>query len=258
MKTLNAVATLAVLALALPAAALAHEGAATVSCTGADFSFANFAAGSNTVNYKVTVDSNTVAEGTYVLNLAGGKEGHLVVPLAVHDTHTVKAFAWWGPAGVQNGETRPAGSPPLANTVVQCPAAPPPPPSAPAPVAPAPAAVAPPAPPAAIVVKGEQVRSAPTPRLAVQATCGSRHVRVTVSGQLMRQVRIAVSGRHARTIKVSPGARSVTTLVALRRHGPVVQAVTTRVTFRNGARPRNMVAPARRCGQVAVLPEFTG
>jgi hypothetical protein len=257
MKTLKAVAALAVLALVLPAAALAHTGAATVSCTSADFSFQRFAAGSNTVNYRVTVDGATAAEGTYKLDLAGGSEGHLAVALTLHDTHQVQALAWWGPAGVENGETRPAGSPPLANQLVHCPAAPPPPVATPGPAPLAPVAAPTPA-PAAINVLADRASSAPTARLAVQAACASRHVRVTVNGRLMRQVRVSVNGRHARTVNVRSGARSITTLVALRRTGARVQMVTTRVSFRNGAHARTMSAPARRCTPVTVVPQFTG
>jgi hypothetical protein len=253
MKTLTAVAALAALALVLPGGALAHTGAATVSCTAADFSFQDFDAGSNTVYYKVTVDNATAAEGTFTLNANGGQGGHLTVPLTLHDTHQVKAFSWWGPDSTQTGETRPAGSPPLADQLVHCPAAPPvavPSPAA-APAAPAPA-------PAAVGVLAERASSAPTARLALQSACASRHVRVTVSGRLMRQVRVSVNGRHARTVNVGPGARSISTLVALRRPGPRVQVVTTRVSFRNGSRARTMSAPARRCSPVTVIPQFTG
>jgi len=256
MKTLKAVAALAALALVLPAGALAHTGAATVSCTVAGFSFQDFDAGSNTINYKVTVDDATAAEGTFTLNASGGREGHLTVPLTLHDTHQVKAFAWWGPAGTQTGETRPAGSPPLADQLVHCPAAPPPVATpSPAPVTPAPALA--PA-PAAIKVLADRASSAPTARLAVQAVCASRRVRVTVSSRLMRQVRVSVNGRHARTVNVGSGARSITTLVALRRTGARVQIVTTRVSFRNGAHARTMSAPARSCAPVTVIPQFTG
>jgi hypothetical protein len=253
MKTLTAVAALAALALVLPGGALAHTGVATVSCTAADFSFQDFDAGSNTVYYKVTVDNATAAEGTFTLNANGGQGGHLTVPLTLHDTHQVKAFSWWGPDSTQTGETRPAGSPPLADQLVHCPAAPPvavPSPAA-APAAPAPA-------PAAVGVLAERASSAPTARLALQSACASRHVRVTVSGRLMRQVRVSVNGRHARTVNVGPGARSISTLVALRRPGPRVQVVTTRVSFRNGSRARTMSAPARRCSPVTVIPQFTG
>jgi hypothetical protein len=255
MKTFKAAGALALFALAfLPAAALGHTGAATVSCTGADFSFQDFPAGSNTINYKVTLDSGIAAEGTYRLDANGGREGHLVVALSLHDTHQVKAFAWWGPAGVENGETRPADSAALADQVLSCPATPAPAPVAPSAIAP----VAAPAPaPATIGVLGEQVR-APAVRVAVQSACAARHTRVTVAARLMRQVRVSVAGRRARVIHVRPGARSVSALVALRRRGPAVQAVTTRITFRNGAPARTLTAAARRCGQAAVLPQFTG
>src|SRR4051794_35054919 len=100
MKMLIRVGVVALLALACsPAAALAHTGAATVSCTGAELSFAKFQAGSNTVNYKVTVDGVTAAQGTYVLDQVGGTQGHLSVPLTIYDSHQVTAYAWWGPAG---------------------------------------------------------------------------------------------------------------------------------------------------------------
>jgi hypothetical protein len=257
VKTLKAVAALAVVALGFPAAAFAHTGAATVSCTAATFNFVKFQAGSNTVNYQVTVDGATAAQGTYKLDVAGGTQGKLAVPLALNDTHRVKAYAWWGPAGIQDGHTRLATSPPLADKVLNCPPAPPPPP-APAPIAPAPVVVAAPAAPPASAVAGVSVSSAPTARLAIQAACATRHVRVTVSARLMRQVRFSVNGQRARTVNVSPGARSVTALVALRRNGPAVQAVTTRVSFRNGAAPRTLKAPARRCTPVAVIPQFTG
>jgi hypothetical protein len=258
MKTLIAVGTLAVLGLLLPGAAFAHIGAATVSCTGAELTYTDFPAGSNTVNYKLTVDSNTVAEGTFVLDSAGGSEGHLVVPLTLYDTHQVVAYSWWGPAGVEKGETREADSPPLADQTVHCPAAPPAPvvaPSPPAAVTVLPA-VATPTPPA-IAVLGESVRS-PTVRVTVQSACAARHARVTVAGRLMRQVRFSVTGHRARVVNVRPGARSVTALVALRRKGPAVQAVRARITFRNGAPVRTLTAAAHRCGQAAVLPQFTG
>jgi hypothetical protein len=264
MKSFKAAAGLGLVLLTFPSAALAHTAAATVSCTDAKFSFQRFSAGSNTVNYKVTVDNTTMvaAQGTFTLNEAGGSAGHLTVPLTIYGTHKVSAFAWWGPTGTQTGETRPANSPALATTVVHCAAAPLAPTPAPAPAAPAPApAAAAPAPaPAtpAIGVLSETARSSPAVRLSVQPGCAARHVRVTVSGRLMSQVRISVSGRHARTVTVKPSARSVTTLVALRRNGPAVQTVTTRITFRNGAHARRLVSPARRCSQVAVAPQFTG
>lgn len=262
MKTLKAASALALLALALlPTAALAHTGTATVSCTGADFSFAKFDAGSNTVNYQVTVDAVTAAQGTYTLDAAGGTQGHLAVPLALTDSHEVKAFAWWGPTGVQNGHTRPATSPALAQQVVHCAPAPAPPPTpltpaAPAPVAAAPVAPAPAAP--APAVAAARSRSAPTARLAVRGACTARNVRITVSGQRIREVRVSVGGRHVRTVSARSGARSVTALVPLARTGPPIQTVTTRVSFRNGAPAQTLRATARRCMSVAVSPKFTG
>jgi hypothetical protein len=270
MKMFKRSGVLALLALACsPSMALAHTGAATVSCTGAEFSFVKFQAGSNTVNYKVTVDGTTAAEGTYVLDQAGGTQGHLSVPLTIYDTHRVQAFSWWGPAGTVNGESRPASSPALADQVVHCAAAPPPitvptvptvpavpiAPAAPAPLAATPAAATP---SPTIAVAGERVISAPAARLSVQSACAATHARVTVAARLMRQVRFSVKGRPARTVDVASGRRSVTTLVALRPRGPVAQKVTTRITFRNGTRPRTLVAVARRCSSAAVLPKFTG
>ena len=264
MKVLKRAGVLAVVALVCaPAAAIAHTGAATVACTGANFSFVNFKAGSNTVNYKVTVDGATAAEGTYVLDQAGGAQGHLNVPFTLYDTHRVQAFSWWGPAGTVDGNTRPAASPALADKVVNCAAAPAPITTPVVPVAPAPAP-APAATPAAatpaptLAVAGERVVSAPAPRLYVQSACAATHVRVTVAARLMRQVRFSVKGRPARTVDVASGRRSVTALVALRPRGPVAQRVTTRITFRNGTRARTLVAVARRCSSAAVVPKFTG
>jgi hypothetical protein len=263
MKKLTRVGVVALLALACwPATALAHTGAATVSCTGAEFSFVKFQAGSNTVNYKVTVDGVTAAQGTFVLDQAGGTQGHLSVPLTIHDGHQVTAYAWWGPAGIADGHTRAASSPPLADAHVDCPAAPPAPiptPSPPAP-APAPAAAVPAAatPAPQIVVAGERVVSVPAPRLRVQETCAATHARVTVAAVQMRTVRFSVKGRPARTVTVAPGRRSVTALVPLRMRGPAAQRVTTRITFRNGTRARTLVAVARRCSSAAVAPTFTG
>jgi hypothetical protein len=251
MKMLKRAGGLALVALACsPAAAMAHTGAATVSCTGADFSFVKFQAGSNTVNYKVTVDGATAAQGTFVLDQAGGTQGHLNVPFTLYDTHRVQAFSWWGPAGTADGNTKPSSAPPLADEVVQCAPAP-----APAPAAATPAATTP-AP--TIAVAGERVVSVPAPRLIVQSACAATHARVTVAARLMRQVRFSVKGRPARTVNVGPGLRSVTALVALRPRGPVAQKVTTRITFRNGTRARTLVAVARRCSSAAVVPTFTG
>jgi hypothetical protein len=257
MKRLNTAVALALLALVcLPAAALAHVGSATVSCSGASFTWVDFDAGSNTVNYRIVVDSTTAVQGTFVLNEGGGTGGHLAVPLTLYGTHRVQANSWWGPAGTATGETRLESSPALADRMVQCQA--PPAPIATAPAAPAPAAAAPPAPAPTVAVAGERVTSAPIARLAVQESCAAKSARVTVKAVQMRQVRISVKGRPARTVTVAPGARRVATRVALRPHGAAVQKVTTRITFRNGAPARTLVAVARRCSRAAVAPTFTG
>lgn len=252
MKRLNAAVALALLSLVcLPSTAFGHIGAATVSCTGVTFTWVDFDAGSNTVNYRIDVDSTTAVQGTFVLNEGGGTSGHLTVPLTLYDTHRVQANSWWGPAGTATGETRLPSSPPLADQVVHCPAAPP------APIAPAPVpSVA--APTAMVAVAGERVSSAPTVRLSVQEACAARHARVTVKGSSMRRVSFSVKGRRARTVTVAPGARRITALVALRRHGPAVQKVTTRITFSNGAPARTLVAAARRCAPAVVVPKFAG
>jgi hypothetical protein len=262
MKMLTKAGALSLLVLACaPAAALAHTGSATVSCTGASFSFTNFQAGSNTVNYKVTVDGVTAAQGTYLLDQAGGSKGQLAVPLTIYDSHQITAYAWWGPAGIADGHTRAASAPALADAHVDCPAAPPAPvptPSPPAPAAAVPAAATPATPAPQIVVAGERVVSIPAPRLRVQETCAATHARVTVAAVQMRTVRFSVKGRPARTVTVAPGRRSVSALVPLRMRGPAAQRVTTRITFRNGTRARTLVAVARRCSSAAVAPKFTG
>ena len=84
-----ALAAFAALALMLPAVASAHTGTATVGCDGVDFHFVNFAAGSNTVHYIVTVDGTTAAQDDFTLNEAGGREGTLHVPLALTGSHVV-------------------------------------------------------------------------------------------------------------------------------------------------------------------------
>jgi hypothetical protein len=264
MKMLKKAGALSLLVLAcVPATALAHTGSATVSCTGADLTFTRFHTGSNTVDYKVTIDGVVAAQGTYVLDLAGGAQGHLAVPLTIYDSHQVTAYAWWGPAGVADGNTRPASSPPLADGHVDCPAAPVPitTPSPPATVTPAPAAAAVPAtaaPAPQIVVAGERVASVPAPRLRVQESCAATKARVTVAAVQMRTVRFSIKGHPSRTVTVAPGRRSVSALVPLRMRGPAAQRVTTRITFRNGTRARTLVAVVQRCGSAAVAPTFTG
>jgi hypothetical protein len=262
-RRLKAGGALALLALIFPAAALAHTGTAAVACTGADFQFTAFAAGANTVNYNVTVDGASAAHGTFILNANGGREGTLHVPLTVNDTHKVEAFAWWGPANVQDQDTRPVDSPALASQVLQCPVTPPtttPPPTVTPPAAAVPPAVttAPVAAPTPTnAVAGARARSA-SARLGVQRSCASRSARVTVSGRVLRRVTFFVNGRLVRSVTVPAGRRSITVPVPLRRSGAARQTITARVTFRNGARSRTLTAGATRCAQTAVRPQFTG
>ncbi len=270
-RRLKAGGALALLTLIFPASALAHTGTAAVACTGADFHFTTFAAGSNTVNYNVTVDGASAAHGTLILNANGGREGTLHVPLALNDTHKVEAFAWWGPANVQDQNTRPADSPALASQVLQCPVAPtttppvtvtPPGAAAPPAVTTAPAAATPalaptPAPTPTNAVAGARARSA-SARLGVQRSCASRSARVTVSGRVLRRVTLFVNGRLVRSVTVPAGRRSITVPVPLRRSGAARQTITARVTFRNGTHSRTLTAGATRCAHTAVRPQFTG
>ena len=78
-----------------------------MSCTGASLHFEQFAAGANTVHYRITVDGTTADQGAFTLNAEGGRTGDLQVPLSLDGTHTVEAFAWWGPDQVAGGDTRP-------------------------------------------------------------------------------------------------------------------------------------------------------
>jgi hypothetical protein len=258
IRRLAVLTAIALLALTAPDLALAHSGSATVSCTGAEFSFSSFQPGSNTVHYVVTVDQVPAAQGDFTLNAAGGEAGSLHVPLSIGGTHTVEANAWWGPEGIVGGHTRPANSPPLASEVVTCPS--PPPATAPAPPAPAP-------PPATslpnqqrpeVGVEGRrESKPARIARLSTASMCTSRRVRVTVTGRSMRQVALSVNGRRVRTVNVHAGQRSVR--VSLRMPKQVITPiVTARVLFRNGAPSRTLRKTARRCSPVVVQPHFTG
>jgi hypothetical protein len=250
--------TLGVLALlALPSAALGHAGTATVSCTGADFRFTNFAAGVNTVHYTVTVDHTRVASGDFTLDQAGGSTGALHVPLAITGTATVEAFAWWGPAGVVNGETRPSNAPPMASETLTC-AAPPASPAAPVPPPPAAPAPVPLVPPAQGVAGVNEAAPAGVAAIKVPSRCVENTARVTVTGRFMRDVRFSITGRPTVTRAVPIGRRTVSALLTLRKRGPAHQRVTARVRFRNGARPVTLSRIATRCAQTAVKPPFTG
>jgi hypothetical protein len=254
----------ALLALAVPASAMAHTPAATVSCTGATFEFTQFAAGSNTVNWRVTVDGATFRQGAFELP-GNGRSGTLPVPYTLNDTHTVEAFAWWGPGGIQDGDTRPANAPAIAHEVVRCAPSTPPPTTTPPPATTPPASTTPPAPAGAAApvqvpasnVAGTQARSAAA-RLAVPRRCATRTVRVRVTGRQIRRVTLRVNGLSVRTVNVRSGQRTVTVSVPLRRSGASRQRVQARVTFRNGTRSRTLNASARRCAQTAVRPQFTG
>jgi hypothetical protein len=255
---------LSIAALAFPAAALAHTGTADVSCTGADLAYTAFAAGANTVSYRVTSDGATVAEGTTTLTANGGREGTLHVPLSLSGAHSVEAFEWWGPADVQDGNTRSAAAPALASKVLDCPVAPPgtppvttppvttPPIAAPTGSTPAPVPVA-----SGPFIAGARAASGRA-RLTVQRACVSRTAQLTITGRFIRRVTITVDGRHARTVAVRTGARSIRIPVPLRRSGAARQTVRVSVTFRNGAPARSLTARATRCARTTVSPKFTG
>lgn len=252
MKMLKAAGGLALLVLAFPGAALAHIGSASVSCSGAQFRFTDFDAGTNSVHYKVVVDNVVAAGGDFVLNESGGSAGTLPVTLTIYGNHDVSAYAWWGPAGTATGETGGSETMPMASQSVACAAAPAP-PAAPPAAAPAPAAT-----PPQTAVLGETVKSpARIARIAAQTTCSSKRVRVTIAGRQMRSVALSVNGRHVRTVRVRTGARRVRTSLPMRNRR-ASQVVTAKVRFRNGAKPRTLSARANRCAQAAVQPQFTG
>jgi hypothetical protein len=275
VRWLRALPAIALLALAFPASALAHTPAGTVGCTGADFTFTAFAAGSNTVNYRVTVDGATFRQSTFTLP-GDGTSGALNVPYTLPDDqpHAVQAFAWWGPDGVQDRHTRPESSPALDTRTLQCPIPVTPPATPPTTGGPPASPPSPPAPPAATTtvtpaavpapvqtpvssVAGTQARSAAA-RLAVPRSCASRTVRVRVTGRQIRRVTVLVNGRRARTVAVRANQRTVTVAVPVRRSGAARQRIQARVTFRNGAAARTLTASATRCAQAAVRPQFTG
>ena len=260
MNTLKTAGALALLALAFPAAALAHAGSATVSCTAADFHFSNFLPGANTVHYNVTVDNVAVAHGDFALDRSRGA-GNLHVPLTVYGSRTVSGYAWWGPAGTIGGHTGGSSTAPMAVQQLSCMAAPPTP--APAPttgnVTPVAAPAAPAAAPApASAVQGETVTSpARIARLGARSVCSTKVVRVTVVGRQMRDIAFSINGRHVRTVTVHTGRRSVKASLPMRNRR-ASQVITARVRFRNGAKTKNLSARATRCAQAAVAPQFTG
>jgi len=171
--------------------------------------------------------------------------------------------AWWGPAGVVNGETRSQYAPPLAKMKVYCPAPPPvtppaTPPAAP-PVAPATPPAAAPAPavtPPASGVAGVTVRSPATARASFQSSCASRTARITIRGTQMRSVVLSVNGHRVRTVRVSSKTRTLRVSVPIARGRS--QIVSARVSFRNGTRAKTLTNRAVRCAAAQVAPQFTG
>ena len=258
-------AAIAVVALVLlvPAAAQAHTGAATVSCDSADFTFKLFQPGSNTVHYSVTVDGSVYKSGDYTLDQNGGRQGALHVPLDLTGDHYVIANAWWGPAGVVNGEKRSQYAPPLAKKKVYCPAPPPvtppsTPPAAPpvTPATPPAAAPAPAAAPPASAVAGVQAQSPATARAAFAASCASHTAQITIRGTQMRSVTLSVNGHRVRTVRVSSKTRTVRVRVPIARGR--AQIVSARVSFRNGTAAKTLTNRAVRCAAAQVAPQFTG
>ena len=260
-RKLRAAGALALLALVFPASAFAHTPTATVSCTGADFSWTAFAAGPNTVHWKVTVDNATFREGATQI----GQTGSLHVPYTLNDTHTVEAFSWWAANETSDRNVRAPDSPAIAHAQLARPASTPPAPPptvtttptptpTPTPTA-APAPVVQPAPQSEVA--GTQAAAA-TARVSVQRSCASRSARVTITGRSIRQVTFFVNGRRARIVTVRAGTRRLTVSVPLSRSGATRQRISARVTFRNGAAARTLNTTARRCAQAAVQPQFTG
>jgi hypothetical protein len=250
---LKVVGVLMLLALVFPASALAHTPAATVSCTGSQFTWTDFRNGTNTVHWRVTVDGATFQEGTTTFQ--GNVGGSQTVPYTLNDTHTVQAFSWWDAADTSDGNFRPESSPALASQTLTCPAAAPPatPPAATPPAAGnIPATQTP-----ASAVAGTEAASG-TAAVRAQRTCASRTASITVSGRQIRQVTFSVNGHRVRTVRVRSSQRRVTVAVPLSRGGGARQTVTARVTFRNGAAARTLTTRATRCAQGAVSPQFTG
>lgn len=216
-------------ALLFPAAASAHNANATISCDAVratyDTFWVNFGGQQNTVHYRVTVDGQVVADGTYILDQAAGSSGSQTLPLSISDgkTHDVAFYAAWGPV---NGTTTvfddEGGSmmTPAASQTLMCPAPPPPPPpggETPPPPPVVGAATPPPtvAPVAATgpVVAGQPVSGQSTPK-AQCATALVRRYRVR-AGQL-NVIRVRVTSDEAgrkpkrgATVRVrAPGVRT--------------------------------------------------
>jgi hypothetical protein len=275
---------LAVLLLALPGAAMANTGSATLSCNAASLKFAEFLAGSNTIHYQVKVDTTVAASGEFKLDQKGGTDGLLDVPLDVSGSHQVSAYAWWDASATVGAVVGGSATIPLASKQLDCP--PPPASGGPAPSpGPSPAPAPSPAPgsstptptstskPAAgapttarpvttrkpkRAVKAER-RAAPAriANLVARTSCPEGTVRLTVKGRQLRDVAFSVNGRPVRTVRVRPGSTSAKESLAIRDPG-AAEVITARVRFRNGAAPRTLSARTSRCAKAPVPPQFTG
>jgi len=261
-------------ALLFPAAASAHNANATITCDAVRTTYDTFWAsdilgGSNTIHYRVTVDGNSVYDGTYVLNEAAGSAGSQTLALSISDgaTHTVAFYAAWGPA---NGTTTvlddSGGSmdSPRSSQTLMCP---PPPPEQPPPPPPgvAPPPVAPPvAGASAPTVAGQGVTGQSTPTARCAATF-VRHYRVR-AGQL-NTIRVRVrdgDGKprvravvRARAPGVHQSRRTNSKGVAVLRVRPKQSGRMT-VTSPECASPSRLRVLAKKRSASRRAPRFTG
>jgi hypothetical protein len=268
---------LALLLLALPGAAKANTGSASLSCNAASLKFAEFLAGSNTIHYQVKVDATVVAGGEFKLDQRGGTGGLLDVPLDISGTHQVSAYAWWEASATVGAVFGGSVTIPLVWQQLDCPAAPasggptpgpgtsavPAPGSStstPKPAAGAPATARPSTThkPKRRAVKAERTTvPARIANLVARTSCPAGTVRLTVNGRQLRDVAFSVNGRPVRTVRVRPGSTSAKETLAIR--DPAAAAViTARVRFRNGAAPRTLSARTSRCAKAPAQPQFTG
>ena len=255
MKTLKAAGVLVLLALALPTAALAHTGSATVSCTAAEFHFSNFLAGVNTVHYDVTVDNVAVAHGDFALDQSSGA-GYLNVPLTVYGRPHGPRLRLVGPDRHRqraHRRQRHGADDPLSS----CRAWPPPRPRHPHPPPFPPA----PPPPRSGTRECRPGREGVARRRGPLVSAPGRSARPRWCVSLSPDARCATS--PSRSTGATPGPSPSAAVDALCRHRfpgdrHAAQVITAHVRFRNGAKARNLSARATRCAQVAVAPQFTG
>jgi hypothetical protein len=267
---------LVLLLLALPGAAMADTGSATLACNATSFKFAEFLAGSNTIHYQVKVDATVAAGGEFKLDQKGGKYGVLDVPLDISGSHQVSAYAWWEASATVGAVVGGSATIPLVSQQLDCPAPPasggPAPGAGPSPApapgsstsTPKPAAGAPTT--ARPVTTRKPKRAVKAERTAVPArianlvartSCPAGTVRLTVKGRQLRDVAFSVNGRSVRTVRVRPGSTSAKETLAMRDPG-AAEVITARVRFRNGAAPRTLSARTSRCAKAPVEPQFTG